>query len=532
MVDFNSQFGYNVKNYQQLKAGFGSTVRGGSFANANIRSMDSSVFDFNSKIGTQNIFDTSASKKYSFGGKEYDNAFDMLNSVGKEQKSGKSSFREAVVEIFNKIGDAVEGLMSKIGKLFGKKGSEKTENNVDKTLDNLKNAQDKEALNQALDGAKNEKSENVKKEQAANKAEKQAETQEAKAEKKSEQADQQVDTNNQQLEQDKNTKTQADQSVTDAETRVNNATQGVAQAEKNLAAAKSAATKDNPNTEAIQRAEQELKTAKDEEAAAKQELEKAKQGQTEAENAVDASTEQVQTSETEADQAKKDVTAAGQEVQTSQQEVKSAKQDGTKIDSGIQEGEQRLQQMESTEGGAQTAAPEGQSQNIQSNDGHYYVNGYQVDEDMYNAAQSMDQNVVDAGFSPGSTCDVYMDGVDEPKTFTVSEGKYMVDGQEVDSQTFLNEYNNAKAHEESGMDGGISLINDDYSKYNSSGSPRRASANSGTSSGARPSSSNANTASRPPADESGVGQVDQEFAEKNRRREEAELAAYFGSRGV
>ena len=186
--------------------------------------------------------------------------------------------------------------------------------------------------------------------------------------------------------------------------------------------------------------------------------------------------------------------------------------------------------MESTEGGAQTAAPEGQSQNIQSNDGHYYVNGYQVDEDMYNAAQSMDQNVVDAGFSPGSTCDVYMDGVDEPKTFTVSEGKYMVDGQEVDSQTFLNEYNNAKAHEESGTDGGISLINDDYSKYGNSGSTRRASANSGASSGTRTSS--ANTPSRPPADESGNGQVDQAFAEKNRRREEAELAMYFGSRGV
>lgn len=567
MVDFNASFGYNIKNYQQLKRmNFGSALRGANFQQNQLYSMNTSLFKLDGNLGSQNIFKTNQTQSFSFNGVNYDNAFEMLNSVNGE--GGKSSFKDSVMGFVQKTGDFFEGAAKKVGdfgkkvgnavknginKLFGKKDANKT-NNVSKSLDDIKNAQDKETLNQALGGAKAEQAANVKEQQAAEKNSKAAEKQSQKTDKAAEKAEQQVDKNKEQLDNDKSALEESKQGVSDAQKRLDQAKQGVSDAESNLQAAKNAATQENPNTAAIQQAEAELRTAKQEEEAAKQELDAAKQKESECQTKVDNSTQELSKSEADSKQAQEEAKLSQEEMETSKQAVKTTQEQGKEIDTGIEDGNQKLEQMENAEmtNGAQPAmnsdgtpvntdlntqnnpsVSENPQSNVYENNGQYYVNGFQTDQNMYNAAQNMDPDVVNAGFVPGSTTDVYVNGQDNPTTFTVKNGQYMVNGQEVDSKTFMNEYNNAKANEEAGTGGDISLINDDYSKYKNADAGNKDSGTvigkNTTGSASTRTTSNQSTG-RPPANESGNGQVDQEFASKNRAREDAEWAAYVASR--
>lgn len=567
MVDFNASFGYNIKNYQQLKRmNFGSALRGANFQQNQLYSMNTSLFKLDGNLGSQNIFKTNQTQSFSFNGVNYDNAFEMLNSVNGE--GGKSSFKDSVMGFVQKTGDFFEGAAKKVGdfgkkvgnavknginKLFGKKDANKT-NNVSKSLDDIKNAQDKETLNQALGGAKAEQAANVKEQQSAEKNSKAAEKQSQKTDKAAEKAEQQVDKNKEQLDNDKSALEESKQGVSDAQKRLDQAKQGVSDAESNLQAAKNAATQENPNTAAIQQAEAELRTAKQEEEAAKQELDAAKQKESECQTKVDNSTQELSKSEADSKQAQEEAKLSQEEMETSKQAVKTTQEQGKEIDTGIEEGNQKLEQMENAEmtNGAQPAmnsdgtpvntdlntqnnpsVSENPQSNVYENNGQYYVNGFQTDQNMYNAAQNMDPDVVNAGFVPGSTTDVYVNGQDNPTTFTVQNGQYMVNGQEVDSKTFMNEYNNAKANEEAGTGGDISLINDDYSKYKNADAGNKDSGTvigkNTTGSASTRTTSNQSTG-RPPANESGNGQVDQEFASKNRAREDAEWAAYVASR--
>lgn len=567
MVDFNASFGYNIKNYQQLKRmNFGSALRGANFQQNQLYSMNTSLFKLDGNLGSQNIFKTNQTQSFSFNGVNYDNAFEMLNSVNGE--GGKSSFKDSVMGFVQKTGDFFEGAAKKVGdfgkkvgnavknginKLFGKKDANKT-NNVSKSLDDIKKAQDKETLNQALGGAKAEQAANVKEQQSAEKNSKAAEKQSQKTDKAAEKAEQQVDKNKEQLDNDKSALEESKQGVSDAQKRLDQAKQGVSDAESNLQAAKNAATQENPNTAAIQQAEAELRTAKQEEEAAKQELDAAKQKESECQTKVDNSTQELSKSEADSKQAQEEAKLSQEEMETSKQAVKTTQEQGKEIDTGIEEGNQKLEQMENAEmtNGAQPAmnsdgtpvntdlntqnnpsVSENPQSNVYENNGQYYVNGFQTDQNMYNAAQNMDPDVVNAGFVPGSTTDVYVNGQDNPTTFTVQNGQYMVNGQEVDSKTFMNEYNNAKANEEAGTGGDISLINDDYSKYKNADAGNKDSGTvigkNTTGSASTRTTSNQSTG-RPPANESGNGQVDQEFASKNRAREDAEWAAYVASR--
>ncbi len=111
----------------------------------------------------------------------------------------------------------------------------------------------------------------------------------------------------------------------------------------------------------------------------------------------------------------------------------------------------------------------------------YMVNSHVVNKDQYDAALNMDQDVIDAGFNPGSECEIKIgenaDGDDESVSFRVYGGKYYVDEQEVDSKEFLQKYQNAldeqaKNEVYSDVDmlfsdpNRVSLLaGDDYSKY-------------------------------------------------------------------
>ena len=144
-VGFNSQFGMNVTNFQQMQRlrKFGASVRqpAGGMQRFN---MDSSLFT----TGKTNMFaQSSKTSSLSFNGVQYDNRFAMLNSVQSQNQSastGKSSG--------SSFGSTLKMLNNFLGKIFdGKKdGAGKI---GQQSLDQINNAQDKQTLSQAIDSA-------------------------------------------------------------------------------------------------------------------------------------------------------------------------------------------------------------------------------------------------------------------------------------------------------------------------------------------------------------------------------------------
>lgn len=548
-VGFDSQFGMNVKQYQQMQQmRFGTGIRQASFGQQGL-SMNTSLFT----SGKANLFaQPSQTHSLSFNGVQYDNSFSMLNSVGKEGKAEndynlkdnlKSLFNEigsGVKSLFNSIGPGIKSVASKISSraasLFNKitgKGNAGNSANVDKALGDIQNAQDKQTLSQAIDNAAQEGQAVDKKLETDNKGLKNAESQETKAEQSADKAEQGVETSQQGLDKATQEHEAAKSEVQTAEEGLKNAQTGVANAQNALDSAKAAATTENPNTAAIQRAEAELSAAKKQEDLAQKQLDEAKQKEAQAQENVGKSEQQLETSEQENTAAQDKLKEAKTNTESAKTQVDTSETQSNQISQSIEQGEQKMRQMDANttaDGSTDTSGVNsGVQSNVYENNGNYFVNGYQTNKDMYDAAQNMDQNVVQAGFSPGSTTDVYLEGQDEPQTFTVQNGKYLVNGQEVDSKTFVSEYNNAKANQEPGSGNDISLINDDYSKYKSGASENRGTHISGQSTDSS-SAPGASPSSRPAADESGNGQVDQEFKAKNQKREEAEWEAYKASR--
>lgn len=369
-IDFNNSFGYNIKNYQAMqKMKFGTCVRGANHMNSNnqLYSMDSSLFKLDNSIASKNIFATNQTQSFNFGGIEYDNAYAMLNSVNND--NAKSTFGDKLVDFARNAGEKIETTAKKVGefckksfdsvksfvgKLFAKSNKVKPEE-AGKVLNDIQNAQDKETLNKALDGAKKEQVANVKAEAVADKAAKAADKEAKSAEKKAESAEQQLDKDKTQLDTDKSALEQAKGNVKTAEADYSNAQKNTASAEEKLQAAKSAATPENPNTIAIQQAEAELQTAKNAEEAAKQKLDEAKQKESEAQKAVDKSNEQVKNSETETKAAKEGVKTAKDNATSAQQEVKTVQQSGKELDAGIEAGTQKLENMEQSSTNPNTA---------------------------------------------------------------------------------------------------------------------------------------------------------------------------------
>ena len=557
-VGFNSQFGMNVKQYQQMqKMRFGSGVR--QLQQGQQFNMNTSLFT----SGKANMFaQNSQTQSLYFNGVQYNNQYEMLNNVGTKDKSEndyslkenfKSLMKEAGSEIksfANTIGKGIKSFAGKVSngvknlfnKLTGKNGAQKS-GNVDKALGDMQNAQDKATLKQAIDGANQENQAVGKQMQTDTKNLKAAETQENQAQQAADKAQQGLDTANKGLNEANKEQDAAKTEVQKAEDGLKTAQGNVANAQQALDAAKAAATTENPNSAAISKAEADLAAAKKEEAAAQSALDEAKQKETKAEENVAKSEEQLKTAEQQNSDAQTKVKDAEAKTQQAETQVQSTEQQGQQISEGIEQGEQRLEQMDTAQTGENSSSiaqdgtgqvesnttsmplDSGQSSNIYEKNGQYYVNGFQTDKNMYEAAQNMDQNVVNAGFSPGSTADVYVNGQDDPQTFTVQNGKYMVNGQEVDSTTFMNEYNKAKSNQEDGSGNDIHLINDDYSKYNKSSSKDNDSS-------MKTSSRESLRSSRPAADESGNGQVDQNLKARNQARDKAEWDAYVASRNA
>jgi len=419
LVDFNANFGYNIRNYQQMqKMKFGNGIRAGFNPQSTMYSMNASLFKLPDNVANSNIFkNTNPNQNFSFNGVNYDNAYAMLNNVGEgADKSGGIDFGklkdgalklagkigdfldngfDKIGETFNKVADTVGNALGKAGKaigdtatkafngvknginkLFGKKDGAKADG-VGKALDDIKNAQDKETLNKALDGAKVEQQSNAQQANMAEKAEKAADKGKADADKKADSADKKLDNDKKQLENDKGALEQAKSDVTTAKSTLEAATQGVASAQQALDTAKAAATSENPNTAAISNAESQLRLAQEKETQAKNDLAAKEQALDAAQKKVDAQAETVKGSEQESKQAQDGVKQAEAEVKSAQQKSETVKAEGEQINAGVVEGEQKLEQM----GGDDTQA----SQTSVAEDD----TGFQPGKNMYDTQRDM-----------------------------------------------------------------------------------------------------------------------------------------------
>ena len=217
---------------QKMK--FGNGIRAGYNPQSTMYSMNASLFKLPDNVANSNIFkNTNPNQNFSFNGVNYDNAYAMLNNVGEgADKSGGIDFGklkdgalklagkigdfldngfDKIGETFNKVADTVGNALGKAGKaigdtatkafngvknginkLFAKKDGAKADG-VGKALDDIKNAQDKETLNKALDGAKVEQQSNAQQANMAEKAEKAADKGKADADKKADSADKKLD---------------------------------------------------------------------------------------------------------------------------------------------------------------------------------------------------------------------------------------------------------------------------------------------------------------------------------------------------
>lgn len=521
MVDFNANFGYNVRNYQQMNGmRFGSGIRTGMNPQNAMYSMNSSLFKLDGNFGDKNMFaGVNTNQSFNFNGVNYDNAYAMLNSVGdgsNAKSGGGINFGkvkdfilkgagalgggidkgiEALGKFGKKVGEvatkAANGIKNGINKLFGKKDKGQ-DNNVGKALDNLKNAQDKETLTQALDGAKLEQQANAQKGAAAEKAEKAAEKGKTEADKKADASNKKLEEDKAQLENDNKALEQAKADVQTAKANLDAATQGVAQAEQALAQAKSAATSENPNTAAINAAEQQLQAAKEKEAQAREDLTAKENAQTEAQKKVDDQTGVVRNSETENKQAQEGVSAAEQEVRATQQEAQVVQTESQQIGEGVQEGEQRLEQMETnpaegeapaganSDGTSVTQDPNAPSDPFAKN--QYESNNKLIENGGYSAEQKeamyqARENI--RNMQPGDTirCGADEYAMDANGNMTINGQPYETNGLENPKELFAENAVGsvrAKANSDNEFDREIALMEGDSKSENTSSANQKA----------------------------------------------------------
>lgn len=377
-VGFNSQFGMNVKQYQQMQQmRFGTGVRQATYQPQQF-SMDTSLFS----AGKTNLFaQNTQSHSLNFNGVQYDNSFAMLNSVGTNNKSENDySLKDNIKSLFKEVGSGVTsfaktafstaksiagkvatGAKNLFNKITGKNDTQKSAN-VDKALGDIQNAQDKETLNQAL-GTANQEGQAVGQQlKADNNNLKTAQNEETKAQSGADKANENMTQANKGLEGASTEHDKAKTEVQQAEDGLQSAKGRVSGAEQALEAAKSAATEENPNTAAISQAESDLSAAKQEEEQAQKKLDEAKQKETQAEQNVNKSKEQVQTAEQENTEAQGKVKEAKANTTQAQTQVQTTEGQSQEIDKGIQEGEQKMQQMEANppaDGTPQTTSTDG-----------------------------------------------------------------------------------------------------------------------------------------------------------------------------
>ena len=354
------EFGFNIK---KTKAQFGQLTNGrssGISGNTGNFQLNESIFKMSTGAG--NPFRSKQSRMERMGG--YDaNAIAMLNQMQQQQNTQQTQSQNTQKSpSWKEVGNAWKDAFKAYDEAFGKgsktEGTQQTQSgsptqNTPKsgdakpseTVNDIKNAEDRETLTNAIDGAKGEQ-------QTVQTQEKKVDQQAKAADSEVSQTAQDAQQTQQTLDQATETLKQNEQNLSQAKTEVQTCTDNYSAAQTKtagckqaLADAKAAATEDNPNTAAIKQAEANLKSAEAEEEKAKQALESAKQKETEAQAAVDKSKEEVQTATTEntkAQEAAKAAEANSAEVQAEQTEVK---QQSTELESGIAEGEQRLEQM-------------------------------------------------------------------------------------------------------------------------------------------------------------------------------------------
>lgn len=367
----NGQFGMNIKKYQQQGVRFGAALTGGSKLGAGFQ-LNDSIFKPNDK----NLFMRSKQMRMETRGGYNADAIRMLNEKAAKEKAeaeakAKGDQNAQKQPSLKDVGKDMKSAIKAFDDAFGKGGKKadaaKSAGNTktSEAVKDIKNAQDKETLQGAVDGAKSEQSGVQAQQRQADSQAKVTAQNETNASQTAQQTEQRQNQATQTLNQNEQKLSEAKSEVQTCESNYSAAQTKTSDCRQALANAKAAATEDNPNTAAIAQAEANLKSAEAEEQQAKQQLEAAKQKETQAQQAVEQSKQDVQQATAENNKAQSAANQAKTENQQAQSEVSQAKQQTADLQTGIAEGEQRLQQMNNpveTDGTSETNNTEPLSQ--------------------------------------------------------------------------------------------------------------------------------------------------------------------------
>ena len=444
----NGQFGMNIRKYQQQQGvRFGSALTGGSKLSSGFE-LNDSIFKPNDK----NLFMRSKQMRMENRGGYNADAIRMLNEKAAQEKAqAKAQGNQSAQKqpSLKEIGKEMKSAFKAFDEAFGKGGKKadapKSAGNAkaSEAVNDIKNANDKETLQGAVDGAKTEQSGVQAQQQQVNSQAKATAQNETNALQTAQQTEQRLNQATQTLNQNEQKLGEAKTEVQTCESNYSAAQTKTSDCRQALANAKAAATEDNPNTAAIAQAEANLKTAEAEEQQAKQQLEAAKQKETQAQQAVDQSKQDVQSATGENNKAQAAANQAKTENQQAQAQLSEVKQQSADLKTGIAEGEQKLEQMETTEApentGGTPADPNTPSdpfakQQYETNNQLIENGGYSAEqkEAMYQARENI-QNM-----KPGDTfkCGADEYAMDATGNLTINGQPYEADGYENPQEMF------------------------------------------------------------------------------------------------
>lgn len=398
-IGLNGDFGNNIKKYQQMQqTKFGQVTAKGTGQNTTAKAdMNSSIFSAKATTSSGN---TTGTKKAKNGAEAIRSRIGHGNQANQvqsgtaqksawdyayerqmaAQKSGKSNGASQTGQTaqngtLNAINTITSGLSTifqsiksdKAAKAQAAQGNSQPGKTAGKDAAKVDNAKTTEQAEQAKTDTTNDK----KAVEKQNKTDKKQEAQATTDNKNAVQNEQKTEAQQQTAETKKNEADnklgEANENVSTAEKNLETAKGEVTSAEAELKQAEAAATKDNPNTEAINAAKQKLEAARAKQKEAEQQLEQAKGNQSTAqENATEAGNN-LDTAKAEHSQAATRANATGQALaaaQTTQKASASAAQDLAKTET---KADQKIEELRQAEGNnTDNNTPQGTSTNNQS----------------------------------------------------------------------------------------------------------------------------------------------------------------------
>ncbi len=137
-----------------------------------------------------------------------------------------------------------------------------------------------------------------------------------------------------------------------------------------------------------------------------------------------------------------------QTVPSDQTQVKTAQQPQNTAPAGDEKSVEQKEDAPKADSTQASTSKSVKDTRLVERNGQYIVNGHLVSKEQFELAKGMDDEVLQAGFTPTSDCEIVLeDGTS--KNFFIHNGKYTIDGKEVDAKQFMAEYNEMKEKSDS-----------------------------------------------------------------------------------